>query len=76
MKLQEALQTIALVIVQNGLTKEVDDDLYYKLLDIARGEKIEMNKVEEKEKNKVEERYNPCLTCSQIGNTFCDCSKR
>ena len=32
--------------------------------------------VEIKEKNKAEERYNPCLTCSQIGNTFCDCSKR
>lgn len=46
MKLQEALQTIALVIIQNGLTKSVDD-LYYKLLDIAEGEEIEMDEVEE-----------------------------
>ena len=26
--------------------------------------------------SKAEERYNPCLTCSQINNTFCNCSKR
>lgn len=48
MKLQEALQTIALVIVQNGLTKNVDDDLYYKLVDIAQGEEVE---VEESDRN-------------------------
>lgn len=47
MKLQEALQTIALVIVQNCLTKRVDDDLYYKLLDIAEGEEIEMDEATE-----------------------------
>lgn len=35
-----------------------------------------MNGVAEKEKSNAEECYNPCLTCSQIGNTFCDCSKR
>ena len=35
-----------------------------------------MDGVTEKEKSNAEERYNPCLTCSQINNTFCDCSKR
>ena len=45
MKLKEALQTIALVILQNGLIKSVDDDLYHKLLDIAEGEEIEMDEV-------------------------------
>ena len=47
MKLEEALQTIAIVILQNGLIKSVDDDSYCKLLDIADGEEIEINEVTE-----------------------------
>lgn len=42
MKLQEALQAIAMAIIQNGVSSKVDDEVYYKVLDIAQGEEIEV----------------------------------
>lgn len=42
MKLQEALQAIAMMMIQNDVSKRVDDETYYKVLDIAQGEEIEV----------------------------------
>ena len=42
MKLQEALQAIAMMMIQNDVSSKVDDETYYKVLDIAQGEEIEV----------------------------------
>lgn len=42
MKLQEALQVIAMMIVQNDVSSRVDDEIYQKVIDIAQGEEIEV----------------------------------
>lgn len=42
MKLQEALQAIAMMMVQNDVSSRVDDETYQKVIDIAQGEEIEV----------------------------------
>lgn len=42
MKLQEALQVIAMMIVQNDVSSRVDKEIYQKVIDIAQGEEIEV----------------------------------
>lgn len=69
MKLEEALQTIAIIILQNGLIKSVDDDLYHKLLDIADGEEIEKDEDEWNVLDGTLSGY-ATLHCKKCGTTF------